>query len=366
MQEGHALAAIRRFVREHERGLIVTWLAGLVIVLCVAFIWGIVFRGAERVVDAWEARWPARVDLGAQLIAQKRFTEAANQLELLDAEFPAKDVVHRFDRERERLLTLLIQSYVALDRKKRALAACERLVAFDPRNWQNHWTQAQTALTFGESGLAKQALDALLTIHPTHLPGVEARIRLAFDAGAFAQVPTLWIAYADAYRLAPIDFSFAGATLRLEVKSDGLPQRFEVAFPLPENSHGEARFDTHGWSIDVREVVFVPSLRAGMVKDRQVFTLPRGKWIVDAGVELDAGQLCAASTSSSLRREISGPDDGAARAAFELVAYKACSETLWAMVSTSYRNLLLWDELESQRARTRVGGCLEAGTFYDD
>ena len=51
---------------------------------------------------------------------------------------------------------------------------------------------------------------------------------------------------------------------------------------------------------------------------------------------------------------------------FEIVAYKACSQSLWSMVESSYKNLLLWDELEALRTRTRVGGCLEAGSLYDD
>ena len=366
MPQVSALDAARRFVREHERGLIVAWIAGCLLLVGIAFTWGIAFRGAERVVDAWQQRWPRRVDEGASLVAQRRFEQAAQHLEQLDAQFPARSVVHRFDRERERLLTLLVESYTALDKKKRALAACERLVAFDPRNWENHWTQARTALFFSEDELAEAALDALLAIHPTHLPAVEARIKLCFDAAQFAKVPPLWRAYLDAYRLAPIDFLFDGSTLHLEVPADGRPQRFEVAFALAGRARGEASFVTHGWSLDVRAIAFLEPQRAGVVRANEWHEVVPDNWSALGGSQLEAGCLRADSPAACLRGEIAGPQQGAERAAFELVVYKACSESLWTMVATSYKNLLLWDELESLRARTRVGGCLEAGTLFAD
>lgn len=384
MGEGTGLDQARRFVREHERGLIVAWLLAIMIVLGLAFGWGLWRRGAERVVDAWEARWPAAIDTAALRLAACRTAIAAAsndeqrdlakqrlelelaQVEALDARFPAQASVHRLDKERERLLELLANSYAAADKKGKALAACERLVQFDPRNWNNHWIQAQIAADFGEGGTAQTALDALLAIHPTHLAAVEARIEMAFAGGKFAQIPPLWRAYVEAYRLAPVDFSFGPTTLRLEIPSNGLPQRFQVAFALPEHLRAQACFATHGWSIDVREIAFLPAQHAGVARAASMFRVPRGAWNAEGGAQVEAGYLRAANVDSALRRELSGPDDGAVRAAFELVAYKACSQSLWNMVETSYRNLLLWDELELMRARTRVGGCPQAGTLFDD
>ena len=366
MREESALDQGRRFVREHERGLIVAWLSTLVIVLGVGFVWGIKYRGFERVVDAYEARWPAKIDEGAQLIANKRFAAAAVFLEGLDADFPARSVKHRFDRERERLLTLLAQCYVKLDKKKRALEICVRLVNFDPRNWQNYKTQADTALAFADGDLAKQALDQLLAIHPTHLPSVEARIKLAVDAGLFAQVPPLWRAYIDAYRLASVDFTLGDSKVGLEVPSDGLAHRFEVPFLLAENFRGEGKLITHGWSVDVREISFRPALRVGVAAAAQPIVLRDGMWQVGDAKELGRGQISAANASSHLQCDLAGPAAGCAYATFELVAYKACTQSLWQMVEASYKNLLLWDELESQRVRVRVGGCLEAGSLFDD
>ncbi|MEO6710233.1 MAG: hypothetical protein ABIP42_11700 [Planctomycetota bacterium] len=356
----------RRFVREHERGLIVAWLFTMVLVLGIGFVWGIRFRGFERVVDAYEARWPARVERGQKLFEAGRYEEAASFLEHLDADFPARSVKHRFDREREKLLTALARSYVKLDKKRRALEACERLVAFDPRNWQNYSTQAEAALAFAESDLAKQALDLLLAIHPTHLPSLQARIQLAVDASAFAQVPPLWRAYDGAYRLATIDFSLGEAKVSLEVPTDGLPHRFEVPFELAANFRGEARLSTHGWSIDLREISFTPPIRIGIAQTPTPTVIEAGVWTVSDAQELASGSIAARNVNSMLRRELAGPAAGCARASFEIVAYKACTDSLWRMVEASFKNMLLWDELEVLRARRRIGGCLEAGSVFDD
>lgn len=360
------VAGVRRFVREHERAVIVVWLAGMAAVVALVFGWGVYLRGAERIVDAYDARWPRQVDVGAELVRQERFEEAAAHLEALDLEFPARSVVHRLDTERERLLTLLARSYVELDKKKRALAACERLVAFDPRNWRNHWTQAETALAFGDQDVALPALDLLLAIHPTHLPAVETRIALAFAGSAYAKIPPMWRAYVDAYRLAPLHFTCGGASLRLEVPSDGRPHLFELPFALPADFRGEARLSTHGWSIDLRELGFVAPLRAGIEEER-AFTL-QGKegWSVIGAQAVGDGSIAAKDASSELRREVRGLDRATAHAAFELVAYKACTPSLWKMVSTSYKNLLLWDELAAMGERVRIGGSVVDGSPFED
>ena len=91
-----------------------------------------------------------------------------------------------------------------------------------------------------------------------------------------------------------------------------------------------------------------------------------GPWTVGDAKQSEPGRISAANAKSYLRREIAGLDAGVGQAAFEIVAYKACTDSLWTMVETSYKNRLLWDELEAMRARTRIGGCLEAGSLYDD
>ncbi|HUR27889.1 MAG TPA: bacterial transcriptional activator domain-containing protein [Planctomycetota bacterium] len=360
-----ALDVGRRFVREHERGLIVAWLALIAVVLGLGFVWGIQQRGFERVVAAYDARWPARVDEGERMFAAQRYDEAARFLEQLDADFPARSVRHRLDRERERLLTVLARSYVKLGKERRAAETCARLVAFDPRNWQNHALQAEVALAFEQGDLARTALDHVLAIHPTHLPTVETRIQLEMDASLYARVPPLWRAYVEAFRLATVDFTAGETHVVLEIQSDGLPHRFEVPFPLPEGFHGEAKLATNGWSIDVRALALQAPLRVG-IAGRPELVPQSGAWRVANAADLGGGAISAKNVDASLACDIVAPQGGADTAMLEIVAYKACTESLRRMVESAYKNLLLWDELESLRLRTRVGGCLEAGSLVDD
>lgn len=366
MPSASAYDAARKFVREHERSWIVGWLILLAVVLGVGFGWGIVGRGAERAIDGLQARWPARVDACAELIAQDRIAEAADRLERLDAEFPAQSVKHRFDRERERLLTLLASCYVALDRKGAAFATCERLVAFDPRNWQNHNTRALAALAFGDGDLAKLALDSLLAIHPTHLPSVEARAKLAFDGSLSAEVLAVWRNYVEAYRLAPVYFQLGDTRTLLEIPSDGKPHRFDVPFAFAGAPSAQAQFETHGWSFDVLAVALVAPTRIGALAASVPQSLAREGWTVEDAQELEPAKLRANGPLAKLRRDVTGLEGGTSRVVFEVVAYKACTEKLWSMVASSYRNRLLWDELESMSKRTRIGGYPEAGSIFED
>ena len=124
---------IARFVRRNERKLIVAWLLACALLVGIVAVWGVAMGGAERVVDGWAERWVERVQHGRELVEEERFEEAAAYLEQLDADHPAIFVKHRMDTDRELLLELLGQSYIALDRKGRALSTFERLVDFDER-----------------------------------------------------------------------------------------------------------------------------------------------------------------------------------------------------------------------------------------
>lgn len=372
MRRESALDSLRRFVRERERGLVVAWLASIVVVLGAGLV---AARGGfiDRAVDAWDARVLREIDAGAQLVAAKRWTEASLFLERLDAKFPARGVKHRFDRERERILTLLTQSYTEEGRKRRALETAAALVAFDPRNWQNHFASATAALAFNEPDLARTALDGVLAIHPSHLPSVEARIALEVDAGQFARVPTLWRAYQEAYRLATLEFSLGGVAVAFEVPADAQRHRFELPFALAAAAadgksaalfRGEGALATRGWSIDLLEIGFREPRRIGIEGQPPAFVASSGPWTATSATIVGEGQFSAQNSASRLTRIFEAP--ASERVSIDVVVYKACTPSLWRMVETSYRNELLWDELERERARTRVGGCLEAGSLGGD
>ena len=366
MREAGVTLALRRFVREHERALIVAWIAGSVLLVATLFGWGIGLRGAERAVDAWQDRWTREIDRCAALVEAGRLDEAAERMERLDARIPARVVKHRLDRERERLLTLLASTWTRLDRKGRALDAAARLSAFDPRNWKNHRVQADVARAFGEGDLAREALDRLLAIHPTHLPSLEDRIRLPYDGGRFAEVPPLWRAYLDAWRVATLELACGASRVSLEVPADGKPHRLRVPFALAPGERGELTLATHGWSVDVGEIRGHAPRLAGVAEAREPRAIVEGPWICEGGEALGAGRLAATSVGSILRRAAVADEHGVVELEFEITVYKACSPSLWAMVEQSYENRLLWEELEAVRARTRVGGVLEAGSLFEE
>ncbi|MBK8177904.1 MAG: hypothetical protein IPK67_03175 [Planctomycetes bacterium] len=362
-ETGLALAA-RRFVREHERGLVVAWCLGVLLLFAVLFGWGIGLRGAERVVDGLESRWIARIDECQALMERGEFREAALRLERLDAEFPARNVKHRLDRERERLLSLLVGAWTREDRKGRALEAAARLVSFDPRNWKNHRVEAETARAFGEGDLARQALDLLLAIHPTHLPSVEERIALAYDGSRFAEVPPLWSAYLEAHVIAALDLVCGEARAAVEVPADGRPHRFVVPLPLPPGADLDFQVHSNGWSIDVALLEFVPPLLSGGGTSRAPLPVGPAPWTATGAEERGLGAMAALEPRSSLRRGLTTPAAGVSELVLEITVYKACTASLWERVEQSYENRLLWQELEQVRARTRVGGTLEAGSLF--
>ena len=115
-----------------ERALILAWLAGSFLLLGVLGVWGIGLGGAEKVLDRWGGRWVTRIERGESLLAEGRYEEAAEYLEALDDDFPARFVKHGLDRERERVLTLLGRSYVALERKGLNSSKIEFNLSFDP------------------------------------------------------------------------------------------------------------------------------------------------------------------------------------------------------------------------------------------
>jgi hypothetical protein len=225
--------------------------------------------------------------------------------------------------------------------------------------------QAETALAFAEGELARAALDQLLAIHPTHLPSVETRIQLEIDGSMHMRVPPLWRAYVEAFRLATLELTAGDARIALEIPSDGLPHRFEVPLALPDGFRGELKLATHGWSVDVRALSLRAPLLAGIATEREPLEQD-GNWRVSAARELGNGAIGATNRDSALACDVIAPQGGAATVTLEIVAYKACTESLLRNVETSYKNTLRWDELEELRARTRVGGCLEAGSLFED
>ena len=361
-----SLDPLRRLVQRRERPLILAWILGWTALLGL-LAWGAISGKADRAMENLESRWPGRVRAAEAVFESGDYEAAAARLEALDAEFPARFVKHRLDRERERVLELLGRSYVELGRKRRALEALERLVAFDPRNFANHLALAEACARLGEPDRAEEAYRAALAIHPCHLPALEGLIGLLHDAARWSDVVRTFEAYVDAYVLARVTLSIDGVELPLDVSADGREHRLEWPLELPEGSSGQTEVATGGWSVRVGELELEPPLHAGVAaaSDPQRWPGDSG-WTPHSMREVEPGRFTAEDAGSRLTRSLGSLSRGVARARLALTVYKALPPELWKQVETSYRNTLDQAGLDAARQRTLLGGCLEGGTIVVD
>lgn len=344
---------VRRWIQRHERALVASWLAGCALLVGGLAVWGLALNGAERAVDRWNSAWLASVERAAEELESGEFERASARLEMVVRSNGVKSVKHRFDREHERALGLLAEAYVAQDRKGKALATLDQLVAFDARNFDNHVRQASTLLHFGEDDLARDAFERVLAIHPTHWPSVEARIAMEYGAGAYGPIPGLYERYLDAWLLARLRLVAGERDLWIEVQANGLAQEAQAEFTLDGGWSGPLALETRGYSARVESLELLPPLRVGEFARR-------------ASVVLAGGDVTASDTSSRFEfGEVAVPD-GAQRVRLKLTLFKRVTPQTWAQVRKAYQNTLLHERLERATQRSRVGGCEQAGTVFED
>jgi hypothetical protein len=356
---------IARFVRRHERKLIVAWLLACVLVVGVVGVWGVALGGAERVVDRWNWRWGARVERGRQLVDEGRYEEAAVFLERLDADFPAVSIKHRMDRQREELLELLGSSYTELDRKGRALKTFERLAEFDERNWRNHYLLGAARQRFSEPEEADEAFARVLAIHPSHLPSVEARITQRFEGGLYAEVPPLYEAYLDGWLLGRMTLRIGAREVPIQVSVDGREQVVEGPIDVPADWGGEVCLLTAGYSVRIGTIELREPLRVGVAEAARTTVVRDAEgWTATDAEPAGRATWSARSPAAAICRGGVPDDHALTRVRLELTVYKAVPAGLWEMVEKSYANTLDHEGLEAARARSVIGGCLEAGSIF--
>lgn len=359
--------ALLRWVQRRERALIVAWLAGCAALLAFIGVWGLALNGAERAVESWGERWVRELGELEADVAAGRCAVALPRLEQLDRDCPAVFVKHRQDKERERLLALLGECHAKLDHRKKAIEALERLVAFDPRNFDNHFRLAEAQRAFGDDAQARKAYDEVLAIHPTHLPSVTAVIHAAFAAGNYGQVVADYERYLHTWLLAPVRVEFGETAVALEAPVDGETHAVEGVVELPAGWSGAVRVKTGGFSARVESLELVPPLRVGVVAERAPVIIPTdqfqslGEWS-----PAPMGEEWSRSRESGLSSFPFALPDGAARVRLKLALFKALPADTWTEVRKSYRNRLELDKLREAERRSRVGGCLEGGTVFED
>ncbi len=369
LRHSHTLPALVRFRRwfaARERRWIALWLAGWSGLFAFLALWGLGANGLERLVERWNERWALRLQRGEELVNAGRLEEAASYLERLDAAHPAVFAKHGRDRERERVLALLAECHVELGNKSLALAALQRLVAFDPRNFRSHHLLAQGARDLDEPELALAEYEAALAILPSYLPALEGLVGLHLAGSRYPEVVGAFERYLDAWLLARVELVCGERRVSFELPVDGRAHAVEAAIELPAGWQGEVCLKTGGYSWRLAGLSFQPALLSGSPERSAAVPVEAEGWLPWAARAADAGAISAQGKASSACREAVALPHGAARVRVELALFKALPESLWNSAQRSYRNTLREDRLEAARARSLVGGCLEAGSLFVD
>ena len=347
-----------QFIRRHERIFTLGYLA-LVVLLLAAFslgpVRGRILGTVQGTIRSWDDRWTRRVESAEQLVREGRYLEAANYLERLDREFPALDVRHRRDKERERLLVALGRSYTELDRKSRAIETYQRLVAFDPLNWRNHYALGVAAnrLLAGWAPAieARDAFLQVLLIHPNHLPSVRGAMSYHAARGEFALVTPIYQQYLDAFLLQPMTIALGDTVVSFDVIVDGREHDIDIRIPRPDGWSGPMTLGTAGFSVALDGIALIQPARAGVAGGTRSTPLdlalvsPEGMTAVDGVWRADSG-------TSRLSLPIAVQSGGVAMVRLRIRAFKPLDPTTWTYAVTAYRNQLDRAGLQAARARS--------------
>lgn len=361
-----ATGSLAGFVARHERALVVAWLAGCAALVATMAIWGLALNGAERAVDAASEGWVRELAQAEALLAGGDSSRALAQLERLERDCPATFIKHRQDRERERLLAALGEAYRAEGRKKRALETLERAVTFDPKNFGNHFRLAELARELGEDDRARRAYEAVLAIHPTHLPSVAASMDMDFAAGRYGPVVDTFERYVDAWQLATVHLRAGATRVALDLPVDGRVHVLERECPVEVGWSGAITLETHGYSARVVSLEAIPALLAGEAPRPPLRLGTDATWTAAGGTNPASGELLASDTSATLASPTITATHGIARVRIELALFRSLSPTMWKQAEKSFANRLLVPRWRELLPRLRRGGAPEAGSVFED
>jgi tetratricopeptide (TPR) repeat protein len=353
--------------RRHERALAAAWLGTLILgagALAVPPVRVGILDGLQAVVDRWDERWTRRLARGEAMVARGEYDVAAAYLERLDAAFPARDVRHARDKQRERLLRLLGRSYEALDRKARAMATYDRLVAFDPLNYHNHFERARAAerLLSGWA-LAPEARDgyaAVLQLFPSHLPSVRGYIDYYMDRGEFIPVVQAYRDYLDAFLIQRVIIRLGRDSAVALLQVDGLPHDIELPLMASPGSPGPLSIHSGGFAVRVERLTLRPAMAVGVVGPAEPVELPLRPSALRGMEPAVSGALRPAGDGTLVEYAIPDLRAGVAGVHVRLRVYKPVDEELWQAVRKSYRNLLDQPGLSAASERTVPLSSVEA------
>jgi tetratricopeptide (TPR) repeat protein len=274
----------------------------------------------------------------------------------LDHDFPARQVRHKRDMERERLLRALGHTYSELGKKRLALETYQRLAEFDPRNFENRYLLAQACLRFGEPELADAHFLELLKIHPTHMPSVRARLKMYFDKADFAAVVRVYETYLNAFLMQEVIVGLGKSSVRVNVPVDGRFHDIEMRIAHLPQATGELAIEVGKFALEIKRVSLEEPVYIGHAGVRQVGLWPgETKLRVQEMAPIKSGSYRALGAGATLRLEVPAQPRGIAAVRLTLRLFKPLDPDLWTMVEKSYKNLLRYDDLEAARGRSTDG-----------
>ena len=351
IDSGTFRARVRDVYQRNERKLVVAYIALLglgAVLLAAAPARRPLLRGTERFAASWDDRWSRKLAEADSLIAAGRLDSAAIYLERLDLEFPARHIKHARDAERQHLLRALGQTYLQLGSGDRALLTFRKLLAFNPRNFANHYDLALACIEAGEEAEARTHLLEALAINPQHLPSLRTYTRLAYDVGEYATVVAAYDKYLASYMLNEVNAAMGDTTVLLELPVDGRFHDVTTLLPRAANWRGLLSLNTGGLEVEIERVILrAPIVTGQLGKDSVVLRRAESEsWRVVSdsafGVQLQAGVR------------------GLEQVELRMRARKPVDKALWTLVERSYRNLLDTEGLARARAASYVMATPEA------
>lgn len=336
-----------RLGQRHGKKLTIGYLA----VLCLLLVgFGVpqirqrIFWRVQRVVVDREARWDRRLAVGERMVADSQFEAAQAYLEELDLAFPAQNPRHAKDKERERLLLALGQTYEALGRKNMALATYTRLATFDPRNWKNHEVVADAYTRLDENWStpdeAGMALHELLRIYPNHLPSVSKLITFYFEKPDFRSIVASFETYLNADLYVRSWPRLANDSIEQLIMVNGTWQQLAFTFPSAPGGARQFKLPVGRYNFEIRSITLRPALAVGRSPATPITLRPDSSWGGDSVTQRRPGVFQVSGSGSALVVPLPPELPPIVSVEVEIRLFKPFDEDSWALVRRAYRTTL--------------------------
>lgn len=295
----------------------------------------------QRRLDAWDHRWTRRLEAGEAMVRNGEYPEAAAYLARLDRRFPARSVRHARDRERERLLLALGQSYAESGQGESALQTYRRLVVFDPRNYRNHFALGALAqrLQSGTAGTDEilASYTQALRLNPNHLPSTRGAMLFQSAHGDTAAAGRLFLNYLDAYLLNPVTLALGDAVTPVDVPVDGAFHEYLVPLNRPAGWSGSLEINPGGYSLAIDHIALTSPLVAGRLSPRTEVALTLTATTAHGMTSAGQGVWRADQAAGTVSVPVAAVAAGVSTVRIRLKLFKPLDQTTWDLARAAYR-----------------------------